>query len=34
MWGGYASADELKGRNALEFIHPSYHEKAVQFVRE
>nr|WP_320026469.1 diguanylate cyclase [uncultured Acetobacterium sp.] len=33
MWG-YDSADELIGRNIMEFVHESYHEKAIYFITE
>lgn len=33
MWG-YDSPDELIGRNILEFVHQSYHEKAIYFITE
>lgn len=33
MWG-FDSADELLGRNTMEFVHPSYHEKAIFFITE
>ena len=33
MWG-YTLADEIIGRNTMEFVHPSYHEKAIFLVNE
>ncbi len=33
MWG-YDLADELIGRNTMEFVHPSYHEKAIYLITE
>ena len=33
LWG-YDSADELIGRNTMEFVHPSYHEKAIFLITE
>lgn len=33
MWG-YDSPDEIIGRNILEFIHESYHAKAIYFITE
>ncbi len=33
MWG-FDSADELIGRNTMEFIHSSYHQKAIFLVTE
>ncbi len=33
MWG-YDSADELLGRNIMEFVHPDYHEKAISLITE
>lgn len=33
MWG-YDSADELIGRNIMEFVHESYHEKAIYLITE
>jgi len=33
MWG-YDSADELIGRNTMEFVHSSYHEKAIFLITE
>ena len=31
---GHKSPDEIMGRNILEFIHPSYHRKAIYFLNE
>ena len=31
---GYPSMDELKGRNILEFVHPSYQTKAISLIGE
>lgn len=33
MWG-YDSPDEMIGRNIMEFVHESYHEKAIYFMTE
>ena len=33
MWG-YVSADEIIGRNVMEFVHPSYHQKATYLITE
>ncbi|MCX6278942.1 MAG: PAS domain S-box protein [Bacteroidetes bacterium] len=33
MWG-YDSTDELIGRNAMEFVHPDYREKAIFLIAE
>ena len=33
MWG-YDSADELIGRNTMEFVHSSYHEKSIYLITE
>lgn len=33
MWG-YDSQDEMVGRNILDFVHQSYHEKAIYFITE
>ena len=33
MWG-YESPQEIIGRNVMEFIHPSYREKAIYFITE
>ena len=33
MWG-YDSADEILGRNTMEFVHPDYHEKALYLMTE
>jgi PAS domain S-box-containing protein len=33
MWG-YQSAEEILGRNTMEFVHPDYHEKAISLISE
>lgn len=33
MWG-YDLAEDLIGRNSLDFLHPDYHEKAVFYLTE
>ncbi len=30
---GYSSAEELVGKNAIEFVHPDYREKAIERIR-